>query len=52
MTKLMIAVAKGDGIGPEIMKATLAVLEAARVPLEYRFVDMGKEFYLKVSTYF
>ncbi len=37
-----IAVAKGDGIGPEIMDAVLNVFKAAKVPLEYDFVDMGK----------
>jgi len=36
-----IAVASGDGIGPEIMEATLRVLEAARAPLEVRTVRMG-----------
>jgi isocitrate dehydrogenase len=40
MTK--IAVAKGDGIGPEIMTAVLSVFDAAKVPLSYEFVDMGK----------
>ena len=30
-----IAVAHGDGIGPEIMDATLRILEAAEAPLEY-----------------
>lgn len=40
MTK--IAVAKGDGIGPEIMEAVLHVFKAAGVQLEYEFVDMGK----------
>ena len=40
MTK--IAVAQGDGIGPEIMDATLKIFAAAKVPLEYQFVDMGK----------
>ncbi|CAN5645772.1 NADP-dependent isocitrate dehydrogenase [soil metagenome] len=40
MTK--IAVAKGDGIGPEIMDAVLQIFDAAKVPLEYEFVDMGK----------
>lgn len=40
MTK--IAVAKGDGIGPEIMDAVLKIFNAASVPLEYEFVDMGK----------
>ncbi|MFZ6024304.1 MAG: NADP-dependent isocitrate dehydrogenase [Bacteroidota bacterium] len=37
-----IAVAKGDGIGPEIMDAVLSIFTAAGVPLEYDFVDMGK----------
>lgn len=37
-----IAVAKGDGIGPEIMDAVLRIFKAAKVPLEYEFVDMGK----------
>lgn len=40
MTK--IAVANGDGIGPEIMDAVLSIFKAAKVPLEYVFVDMGK----------
>ncbi len=40
MTK--IAVAKGDGIGPEIMDAVLSIFKAAKVPLAYEFVDMGK----------
>jgi isocitrate dehydrogenase len=37
-----IAVAKGDGIGPEIMDAVLKIFDAAHVPLEYEVVDMGK----------
>src|SRR3954451_15237834 len=40
MTK--IAVAKGDGIGPEIMDAVLHIFDAAKVPLEYQVVEMGK----------
>ncbi len=39
---MKIAVAKGDGIGPEIMDAVLSVFNAAKVSLEYEFVDMGK----------
>ena len=39
---MKIAVAKGDGIGPEIMDAVLGIFNAARVPLEYDFVEMGK----------
>src|SRR5690348_10558900 len=37
-----IAVAKGDGIGPEIMSAVLKIFDAAKVPLQYEFVEMGK----------
>ena len=40
MTK--VAVANGDGIGPEIMDAVLSIFKAAKVPLEFEFVDMGK----------
>ncbi|NII11808.1 isocitrate dehydrogenase [Oleiagrimonas sp. C23AA] len=36
-----IAVIKGDGIGPEIMNATLRVLDALDCNLTYDFVDAG-----------
>lgn len=39
---MKIAVAKGDGIGPEIMYAVLRIFDANQVPLKYEFVDMGK----------
>jgi isocitrate dehydrogenase len=39
---MKIAVAKGDGIGPEIMSAVLKIFDANQVPLEYEIVDMGK----------
>ena len=39
---MKIAVAKGDGIGPEIMDAVLNVFTANQVKLEYQLVDMGK----------
>ena len=39
---MKIAVAKGDGIGPEIMEAVLDIFKKAGVPLEYEFVEMGK----------
>lgn len=39
---MKIAVAKGDGIGPEIMDAVLSIFNANKVPLEYEVVDMGK----------
>jgi len=36
-----IAVIRGDGIGPEIMAATLKVLDALECGLEYDFVEAG-----------
>ena len=30
---MKIAVAKGDGIGPEIMEAVIAIFDAAKVPM-------------------
>ena len=47
MNNIKISVAKGDGIGPEIMDAVLAIFTAAKVPLEYDFIDMGKSIYDK-----
>ncbi len=39
--KQTIAVIRGDGIGPEIMEATLHVLDAMALGLDYEFVDAG-----------
>jgi isocitrate dehydrogenase (NAD+) len=36
-----IAVIRGDGIGPEIMRATLRVLDEAGAGLNYEFVEAG-----------
>ena len=36
-----IAVIRGDGIGPEIMDATLGVLDALQLGFSYEFVDAG-----------
>lgn len=41
-----IAVAYGDGIGPEIMKATLRVLDAAGARIEPEFIELGEQAYL------
>jgi isocitrate dehydrogenase (NAD+) len=38
-----IAIIKGDGIGPEIMQATLRVLDALDCNLRYDFVEAGLE---------
>ena len=42
-----ITVARGDGIGPEIMEATLGILKAAGAPLEIHEVEIGAKVYLK-----
>lgn len=40
-----IAVAKGDGIGPEIMEAVINIFRAEGVPFDYEYVDMGKHIF-------
>lgn len=44
MTKITIA--KGDGIGPEIMDNTLAILSAAGAKLEIDEIEVGEKVYL------
>ncbi|HKG45741.1 MAG TPA: NADP-dependent isocitrate dehydrogenase [Pyrinomonadaceae bacterium] len=44
--RIPITVANGDGIGPEIMAATLRILEAAEAPLEIQTIDIGEKVYL------
>lgn len=46
-SKIPIAIAHGDGIGPEIMDATLHVLKEAGAPLEYHEIAIGEKIYLK-----
>ncbi|MCD8504643.1 MAG: NADP-dependent isocitrate dehydrogenase [Burkholderiaceae bacterium] len=41
-----ITVACGDGIGPEIMAATLAVLDAAGARIKPEFIEIGQSQYL------
>lgn len=41
-----IAVAYGDGIGPEIMKACIEILDAAGANLTYKEVEVGEKVYL------
>ncbi|MBC5993686.1 NADP-dependent isocitrate dehydrogenase [Pontibacter cellulosilyticus] len=45
-TRTKIAVAKGDGIGPEIMEATLRVLQAAGARLDIEEIEVGENVYL------
>ena len=44
--KTPITVATGDGIGPEIMAATMRILEAAGAQLAPEFIDIGEQVYL------
>jgi len=45
-----VAVAYGDGIGPEIMDATIRVLKAAGAPLRYETVEVGEAVYKSGHT--
>ncbi|MEM6553781.1 MAG: NADP-dependent isocitrate dehydrogenase [Planctomycetota bacterium] len=49
-TRTPIAVAYGDGIGPEIMDATLRVLDAAGAHLALHPVEIGKKVYERGIT--
>jgi isocitrate dehydrogenase len=48
MTK--ITVAKGDGIGPEIMDATLQIMFAAGAQIEVEEIQVGEQVYLAGNT--
>ncbi|WP_020494252.1 NADP-dependent isocitrate dehydrogenase [Verrucomicrobium sp. 3C] len=47
MSKAGVTVAYGDGIGPEIMSATLEVLEAAGAELALETIEIGRSVYLR-----
>jgi isocitrate dehydrogenase len=48
--KTPITVAYGDGIGPEIMNATLRILDAAGAPLEIETIEIGEKVYLRGNS--
>lgn len=48
MTKITIA--KGDGIGPEIMDATLEIILAAGAKIETEEIEVGEKVYLSGNT--
>ena len=50
MEKTHITVAFGDGIGPEIMEATLQILDAAKADLTYERIEIGKSIYERGFT--
>jgi len=41
-----ITIAKGDGIGPEIMDAVLSIMESAGVELEFDEIEIGEKAYM------
>ncbi|HVZ57633.1 MAG TPA: NADP-dependent isocitrate dehydrogenase [Chitinophagaceae bacterium] len=45
-----ITVAKGDGIGPEIMDATLAIILAAGAQIQIEEIEVGEKVYLAGNT--
>lgn len=50
MKKTAITVAYGDGIGPEIMEATLKILAAAKVNIEPEVIEVGEKVYLSGNS--
>ena len=49
-SKTPITVAHGDGIGPEIMDATLRILEAGGAQLEIQTIEIGEKVYLSGNS--
>jgi isocitrate dehydrogenase len=50
MEKHPITVAHGDGIGPEIMQATLDIILAAGAQLDIETIEIGEKVYLSGNT--
>jgi isocitrate dehydrogenase len=50
MSKTPITVAHGDGIGPEIMAATLHILEEAGAQLDIETIEIGEKVYLSGNS--
>ncbi|MCE3000914.1 MAG: NADP-dependent isocitrate dehydrogenase [Betaproteobacteria bacterium] len=45
LTRTAVAVAEGDGIGPEILAATMAVLDAAGARIDWQPIEVGEKVY-------
>lgn len=46
----IITVAKGDGIGPEIMDATLKIIKASGAKVEFEEIEVGEKVYLSGNS--
>ncbi|MEI8366221.1 MAG: NADP-dependent isocitrate dehydrogenase [Parachlamydiaceae bacterium] len=47
LKRIPITVAEGDGIGPEIMQATLRIMAATSAPLDITKVEIGEKVYAR-----
>lgn len=45
-----VTIAKGDGIGPEIMDATLKIIVASGAQVEFEEIEVGEKVYLSGNT--
>jgi isocitrate dehydrogenase len=45
-----ITIAQGDGIGPEIMQATLKIIKATNAALHFEEIEVGEKVYLNGNT--
>ena len=50
MNMKRITIAKGDGIGPEIMDATLEIIKASGAKIEIDEIEIGEKVYLSGNT--
>ena len=49
-TNTAVTIARGDGIGPEIMAATLHILEAAGARIDIEEIEIGEKVYLRGNS--
>lgn len=47
VAKTKVTALPGDGIGPEVMQATMQILAAANAPIEWEFAEAGAEVFKK-----
>ncbi len=50
MANRTVTIINGDGIGPEVMAATVRVLQALKLPLDFEYKDAGAEVIAKYGT--
>lgn len=50
LSRPRVAIARGDGIGPEIMQAVLDILQAAGANIDYDEIEIGEKVYRKGIT--